>query len=151
MTEKKTILVGGTFDILHVGHLKFLKFAKAQATPSQLIVIIARDETVKKTSHHTPIFSENERKELVENLKMVDKAILGNLPGKSSFLDILTTVRPDIVVLGHDQFFNANKIEEWAMNHGLNLKVIRAREFTVEGLASSSAVRKKVREVENEE
>lgn len=150
MKKKKRILVGGTFDIIHVGHIKFLRFAKQQAKPSELIVVIARDPTVKRKSGHYPIFGEKERKIIIESLEMVDKAVLGNPPDKYDFLDILSSVQPDMVVLGHDQFLEIEKIKEWAKKHDQKLKVKRAKKFDINGISSSSQVRNKARRMNDE-
>lgn len=145
--EKKTILVGGTFDILHLGHLQFFEYAKQQVHLSELIVVIARDATVKEQCGYYPIFSEEERQKLVKSLEIVDEAILGNPPEENDFFDILFSIKPDIIVLGHDQFFKQEKLQEWTENHGLQIKIIRAKEFDIDGISSSSQARKKVREL----
>lgn len=150
MKKKKKILVGGTFDIIHVGHINFLRFAKQQAKPSELIVVIARDSTVKRKSGHYPIFGQEERKIIIESLEMVDKAVIGNPPDKHDFLDILSSIKPDIVVLGHDQFLEVEKIKEWSKEHNQKLKVKRAKKFDSNGISSSSQARKKARRMNDE-
>lgn len=142
---KKKVMVGGTFDILHTGHLEFLKFAKKQANPSELIVVIARDATVEKRRGHAPLFGEKERKKLVESLEVVDKAVLGNPPGEYGIFHIISSINPHVIVLGYDQPFKEDKLEEWAEKHGLNFHVLRAKKFNIEGISSSSEVRERVR------
>ena len=137
------IVVGGTFDIIHVGHIRFLWAAKKLAENSELIVIVARDETVKKIKGREPIFSEEERLEIVSNLKPVDKAVLGYKIGERSFFDILLELKPDIVALGYDQKINENDIREWAKRNDLNIKVIRLPKFECE-ISSSTMVREKI-------
>lgn len=149
--RKKKIMVGGAFDILHVGHLEFLKFAKKQAHPSELIVVIARDATVKKNKGRPPIFGEEERRKLVKNLEMVDKAILGKPPKNHDFYEILSSIKPDLIVLGHDQPFKVDKLKQWAKDHDLNLDLLRAKEFNIEGISSSSEARERVRRLRDGE
>lgn len=81
---------------------------------------MARDETIKKFKGRAPIFNENERKLILENLKMVKKAILGDQ--KDFFVPVLTE-NPDIIFLGPDQY--SSWIEERISKSGLNTKIMR--------------------------
>jgi FAD synthetase len=76
--KKKVVLASGVFDLLHLGHVKFLEEAKkAGGKDAVLIVIIARDSTVEENKGRKPIMSENQRRTLVESLRVVDEAVLG--------------------------------------------------------------------------
>lgn len=67
----KTIFVNGTFDILHVGHIQLLNYAKSLG--DRLIVAIDTDRRVKSLKgNDRPINSQEERKYLLENIKSVD-------------------------------------------------------------------------------
>ena len=90
-------LTGGAFDILHIGHLFTLEKAKALA--DVLVVVVARDETVRARKKREPIHKEEYRRRMVEALKPVDLAIVGS----SSPLETVARVSPDIVVYGYDQ------------------------------------------------
>jgi cytidyltransferase-like protein len=94
----KTVVVFGVFDLLHPGHLHFLEAAKRYG--SRLVVVVTRDARVKDDKGRDPVFDEKERLLMVRALSIVDKAILGDSPGKYS---VLGRVKPDIVALGHDQ------------------------------------------------
>ena len=77
----KKVLVFGTFDILHPGHKYFLKQAKEQAGYSEagyLVIVVARDLTVKQVKHEFPVNNETERLLQVQKLEYVDKAMLGS-------------------------------------------------------------------------
>lgn len=96
--KKKTkVIVFGTFDLLHPGHLSFLAQAKKQGI---LTVVITRDEVVKTQKYHAPIFSEHERMKMVGALRVVDRVILGDPPGRWS---VLKREKPDIIGIGYDQ------------------------------------------------
>jgi FAD synthetase len=76
--RRKVVLASGVFDLLHLGHVKFLEEAKKAGGPNaKLIVIVARDSTVEKRKGMKPVIPENQRRALVESLKVVDEAILG--------------------------------------------------------------------------
>ena len=58
--KKKSVLASGTFDLLHFGHVKYLEEAKeAGGKNAELIVIVARDSTVKKRKGKKPVMPEN--------------------------------------------------------------------------------------------
>jgi len=138
-------MVGGVFDIIHVGHIKFLWAAKKIYEPSELIVVVARDNTVKKIKGRPAVFSERERLEIVSNLKPVDKAVLGyEITDSDSFFRIIHEYKPDIIALGYDQFFNEEEILAKARIEKMSLKIVRLPKFNFNGLCSSTEVRKRV-------
>ncbi len=98
----KVVLVGGAFEIIHPGHCLFLNEAKKLG--NFLVVIIARNKTVEKRKGIC-IVDENVRKQVVECLKPVDIAILGD---ENDFLKPVKRVMPDIIALGYDQDLDLN-------------------------------------------
>jgi FAD synthetase len=141
--KKKVVLASGVFDLLHLGHVKFLEEAKkAGGKDAELIVIIARDSTVKKNKGRKPIMSENQRRALVESLKVVDEAVLGF--ENFDLGDVVERVKPDIIALGYDQMDMENGAKTYVKEHGLDIKVIRIGKFEEDELDSSSKIRKKI-------
>ncbi len=112
----------GTFDILHPGHIHYLKESKALG--DELVVVIARDSRAgeKKDLY----FSEDERREMVEALEAVDRAVLG------SEGDIYSTVRevdPDVITLGYDQEHDEEEVKKMAEKAtGHTVEVVRIDE-----------------------
>ncbi len=96
--RKRTVLVFGTFDILHPGHLAFLNFAKHHG--ATLVVVVARDATVRHYKKRPPYMSQEDRLSLVASLAVVDRALLGDNVGQWR---VIRKVRPDIICIGHDQ------------------------------------------------
>ncbi len=142
------VLVGGSFDIIHVGHIKMLKQAKELCPHGELIVVIARDSTIRKYKKREPILPENDRLEIIKAIKYVDKAILGNELGEKTFFDIIYEIKPDIIALGYDQQINETELKEWLAKKGLQTKIIRLKKYEPEsGLNSSSAIRNKILEI----
>lgn len=77
LTEKKDnkVIVNGTFDILHIGHIKLLEYAKSLG--NHLTVAIDTDRRIKtKKGLSRPINNEFERKTMLEALKSVDQVIV---------------------------------------------------------------------------
>ena len=143
--EKKVVLASGVFDLLHLGHVKFLEEAKkAGGKDVELIVIIARDSTVEKNKGRRPIMSENQRRALVESLKVVDEAVLGF--EQFDLGDVIELVKPDVIALGFDQADMEKGVKAYVKTHGLSIKVIRIGKFEEDELDSSSKIRQKILE-----
>ena len=143
-TELHTVvLASGVFDLLHLGHVKFLEAAKkAGGTNSHLIVVIARDRTVEKTKGRKPIMSENQRRALVESLKVVDEAVLGL--EDFDIGDVIQKVKPDVIALGYDQTELEQRVKAFAEKNSLKVKVVRLARFGADELDSSSKIRQKI-------
>lgn len=142
--KKQTIvLASGVFDLLHLGHVKFLEEAKrAGGKNAELIVIIARDSTVEENKGSKPVMSENQRRALVESLKVVDEAVLGF--EKFDIGDVIDRIKPDVIALGYDQRGMEKRVREYVDKHGLNVKVVRVGKFEEDELDSSSKIRQKI-------
>lgn len=121
------VMAVGVFDLLHAGHLHYVEQAKSLG--DELIVVVAHDDTVRKQKHE-PVTNQELRRRMVEGLKPVDQAIVGNPPSEPIF-DILNIVKPDIIALGYDQKHSQDSIKKGLDNNGWSqVEVIR-----VEGLA----------------
>ena len=141
--KKKIVLASGVFDLLHLGHVKFLEEAKKTGGKNaELLVIIARDSTVEETKGRKPIMSENQRLALVESLKVVDEAVLGF--EKFDIGDVIERIKPDVIALGHDQVDMEQRVRKYVNNHKLNVKVVRIGKFEEDAIDSSSKIRQKI-------
>tara|TARA_B100001778_G_scaffold293714_1_gene264992 strand:- start:850 stop:1347 length:498 start_codon:yes stop_codon:yes gene_type:complete len=121
------VMAVGIFDLLHAGHLHYVEQAKSLG--EELVVVIAHDETVRKQKHE-PVTGQDLRRRMVEGLKPVDQAIIGNPPGVPIF-EILKQIDPDLIALGYDQKHSIDAIRKGLDNHGFeNVEVTR-----VEGLS----------------
>ncbi|RLF88064.1 FAD synthase [Thermococci archaeon] len=142
MSEKKKIrvVVGGVFDILHVGHIHFLK--KAKELGDELIVIVAHDETVKERKGREPINSMYERAELLKALKMVDEVVIGE-PHHISF-ELVKKLKPDVIALGPDQNFDLCVLREELRKHGIEAEVIRIPYAYKTDVAKTSKIIQKI-------
>jgi FAD synthetase len=140
---RKIVLASGVFDLLHLGHVKFLEEAKkAGGEDAELVVVVARDRTVEETKGSKPIMPENQRRALVDSLKVVDEAVLGF---KSLDIgDVIERVKPDVIALGYDQTEMETRVQEYVRKHGLSVKVVRVGKFESEELDSSSKIRQKI-------
>ena len=141
--RKKVVLASGVFDLLHLGHVRFLEEAKqAGGENAELVVIIARDSTVEKIKGKKPIMSEEQRCILVESLKVVDKAILG-FEG-FDIGEVIDEIKPDIIALGYDQTEMETTVQTYITMHQLPIEVVRIGKFGKNALDSSSKIKEKI-------
>ncbi len=133
------VLATGTFDILHPGHLRYL--SEARALGDELYVILARDSMIKHKPK--PIVPETQRLAMVTALHIVDKAMLGS---ERDIFEPLREIKPDIIALGKNQFFNDKELQVKLNASGINAKVIRIQSFEQCELCSSASIIKRVLE-----
>lgn len=113
----------GVFDILHPGHIYYLKEAKKLG--NTLCVVVATDSTVRKLKHE-PINPEKIRLNLIKELRIVDEVYLGH---KDDMYKIVKEIKPDIIALGFDQVHDENIIRFELKKRKINAKVMRLSEF----------------------
>ena len=138
-----TVLASGVFDLLHYGHIRFLEEAKRQGgSDSRLMVIIARDETVKRMKGKAPIIPEDQRRALVEALNVVDEALLGY--EEMNLEAVIEKIKPDIIAVGHDQDDIERQTRRIVEERGLKFRVVKIGRFGKEELNSSSKIKGKI-------
>ena len=113
----------GTFDLLHMGHIFYLKEAKKLG--NKLSVVVATDSTVRKLKHE-PINPEETRLNLIQELKIVNEAFLGY---EKDMYKIVEEIKPDIIAIGYDQIHDEDKITKELDERSLSAKIIRLSEY----------------------
>ncbi len=135
------VVATGVFDLLHLGHVHFLR--QAAKLGDRLTVIVAHDDTVRRLKRE-PVVPGAVRAELVAALKPVDGVVIGN-PG--DMLAVIDKLRPDLIVLGHDQrIFDPAKLEAKLADRGLTVKVLRLPKLE-HGLAGTRKMIRRVLEL----
>jgi FAD synthetase len=129
----KKILIFGVFDGIHEGHLFLIKEAKKKGI---VVVIIARDEVVKKLKGNIPKYNEKERINSLLELEDIDQVFLGDKEQGS--YRILKEINPDEILLGYDQQKIFESLHK-AIKEGriLDTKIKFAESFKGEELHSS--------------
>lgn len=141
--RRTLVLASGVFDLLHLGHVRFLEEAKkAGGKNAELVVIVARDSTVESRKGKKPIMSEDQRRALVESLKVVDEAILGY--ENFSLDQVVDKIKPDIIAMGYDQKDMTRAVEKAIAKKGLQIKIVRVGKFGEDELNSSSEIKRKI-------
>lgn len=95
----KTVLVGGCFDLLHKGHVSFLK--KAKEAGEKLIVLLESDEKIKKLKgEDRPVQTQKIRAEALGELGFVDEVIsLPFMISDSDYDELIKKIKPDIIAI----------------------------------------------------
>ncbi len=124
------ILTFGVFDYFHLGHLRLFKQCKTYA--DYLIVAMQNSEYILKYKPEAKILYDNdERKEMLESIRIVDKVIIYN----SLSPETLATIDFDILALGEDHKGGRfDEAEQWCLENGK--KVVRLKR--TQGICSSN-------------
>lgn len=130
------VLVTGTFDILHPGHLSL--FRQAKKLGDFLIVVVARDSTVLKIKGRRPHHSQQLRIRCLKKVKLVDRVVLGR-PGDK--LKVIELQKPDVIGLGYDQRAFTRGLRQQLKKRGLRVRVVRLKAFRPH-LFKSSLIKK---------
>lgn len=100
--SRSIVLAGGCFDILHIGHIQFLKNAKKNG--DLLFVLLENDSNVKKLKGRgRPINSQKDRAQILSSTKYVDYVVL--LPNMSTDKDydkLVYELNPDVIAVSQN-------------------------------------------------
>ena len=143
--RRKVVLASGVFDLLHLGHVKFLEEAKKAGGPSsRLVVVVAKDRTVEKRKGRRPVIPENQRCALVASLKVVDEAMLGY--STFDMGEVVEKIRPDIIAVGHDSHLSKleQTVRKLVETKGLKIKIVKIGKFSSDELDSSSKIKQRI-------
>ena len=134
----KKVLVFGTFDYLHDGHINFFKQAKKFG--DYLVVLVAKDETVLDIKKNQTVFDEQTRLKKVEECGLADEVVLGS---KGDKYEILKIIKPTVICLGYDQSAFVDKLEEKLKEFALSAEIVRLKSYKPE-IYKSSKMRGKI-------
>ena len=116
----RVVLAGGVFDIIHPGHIHTLNAAKTLG--DVLVVVVATDNTAIKMKKREPLHSQEQRKELVNSLSMVDICLIGQ---EDDIFKTVNNVKPQIIALGYDQVHQEKFITDGCKRINLDAEVAR--------------------------
>jgi glycerol-3-phosphate cytidylyltransferase len=117
---KKIVFTNGCFDILHIGHIRYLKEAKALG--DVLIIGLNSDESVKKLKGEgRPVQSEQERAEILSALEVIDYVVIFN---EDTPKEIILELKPDIQAKGGDYKEDEIPEKEALESYGGELRIL---------------------------
>jgi len=114
------VFANGCFDLIHVGHIRYLRGAKAEG--DILLVAINDDASVRRNKGESrPVQPEHERVEVISALEMVDLITLFNDPTVDGLLDLL---RPDVHAKGTDYTVETVPERETVLAYGGRIAIV---------------------------
>ena len=118
----KILYTGGTFDLFHSGHVKFLKMCKEIA--DYVVVSLNTDEFIYEYKNAYPIINYANRKEVLLSCKYVDE-VIPNIGGKDS-KPAINSVGPDYIAIGtdwakKDYYSQMNFTQKWLDDNNITL------------------------------
>lgn len=116
----KTVMIFGTFDIIHGGHIHMFK--EAQEYGDFLIAVVARDVNVERIKKNGALHNETERLEFLKHVDLIDEVVLGD---KTDIYKVIFEKKPDVIALGYDQKLYVDQLEEAITKCGLQTKIVR--------------------------
>ncbi len=128
----KTVMLFGTFDLLHAGHIAFFK--QGRKFGDKLIVVVARDVNVQKTKGQLPLHNEKERLELLKHIDIIDQAVLGDA---HDVYKVIKKMKPNVVALGYDQVAFTDKLQAKLTEFKLATKIVRLKPYQAQTKKSS--------------
>ena len=134
-TSLKVVLTGGVFDIIHPGHIHTLNSAKRLG--DVLVVVVATENTAQKMKKRKPLHNQEQRRDLVKSLSMVDLCVIGH---EGDIFKTVEQIKPEIIALGYDQIHQEKFITDGCRKLNLNVKVARLQSSIPE--ISSSEIEK---------
>jgi cytidyltransferase-like protein len=139
MSEKnnKKVFVSGCFDILHSGHIAFLKEASQYG---DLYVGLGSDRTIYDLKGRRTINSEEERKYMLEALSCVHNVKINLGTGILDFLDDMKTLRPDVFIVNEDG--HTPDKEQICKDMGVDYKVLKRIPYANLPVRSTTSLRK---------
>lgn len=143
---KKIVFTNGCFDIIHIGHIRYLK--QAISYGDYLIVAINSDESIKKIKgDNRPIIKQDQRAEVLSSLDFITYVTIFD---ESTPINLIEKIKPDFLVKGSDWKYDEIVGKDFVESYGG--KVVRVN--LTEGISTTSIIERiimidKIRELRN--
>lgn len=134
LLARKKVLVAGSFEIIHPGHIHYIREAWRRG---RVYVVVARDNSIRKFKKRDPIIPEEQRLRVVSEIRYVYKAILGD---EEDYLKPVEEVKPDLILLGPDQWPSEEKLAIELKRRGVEASIERLSSRVDEELYSTSRI-----------
>ena len=96
--SQRTVITFGTFDVFHVGHVRVLQ--RAAELGDRLVVGVSSDALNLSKKGRAPVFNEDERREIIQSIRVVDEVFLEESLEKKR--DYIVEHHADVLVMGDD-------------------------------------------------
>jgi rfaE bifunctional protein nucleotidyltransferase chain/domain len=131
---KKVVITNGCFDILHVGHVRYLQETKKYG--DYLLILLNSDKSVKKIKGETrPINNEEDRAEILCALNCVDYVVMFD---ETSPRNLLDEIKPDVYTKGADYNMETLPEADIVRKNNIEVKFIKF----VDGKSTTNTINK---------
>jgi FAD synthetase len=105
----KIVLVGGCFDVIHYGHVSFLKQARSHG--SELVVALESDGNVtRRKGPKRPIHTQKQRQEMLLSLTVVDRIIpLPTMENEQDYAEMVRKIQPSVIAVTQGDPYHDSK------------------------------------------
>ncbi len=118
------VLIFGTFDVIHPGHIQMIRQARGYG--DRIACIVARDSTVEKIKGKKPQNNEETRVENLKKLGLLDMVMLGHIEDP---YNVLEAIKPDVICLGYDQISFTEKLQDELLKRNIDAKIVRLSSY----------------------
>jgi FAD synthetase len=136
----RRVVATGTFDILHPGHIYYLE--ESRKLGDELHVIVARDANVRHKPR--PVIGENQRLKVVQALRVVDSARLGDA---TDMFRPIREIDPAVITLGFNQHFSEEDLKKALRERGIGAEVVRIGEYSGDPCTSTRRIIERIIEI----
>lgn len=134
LRAKKIVFTNGCFDLLHIGHVRYLQQAKSLG--DLLVVGVNSDESVRRLKGPTrPLQTEQDRAEILAALGAVDFAVIFN---EDTPLELIKKIKPNVLVKGGDWKVEQIVGSDFVMSYGGQVKSLQF----VDGRSTTNIINK---------
>lgn len=131
---KKIVFTNGCFDIIHLGHVKYFQFAKAQG--DVLVVGVNTDASIRRLKgEKRPVINEEDRCGVLEELESIDYLVRFD---QDTPIDLINAIRPDVLVKGAD--YRKEQVVGWEIVEGYGGRIALAP--LIEGRSTSNVIQR---------
>jgi Glycerol-3-phosphate cytidylyltransferase (EC 2.7.7.39) len=134
----KTVMVAGTFEILHPGHITYLREAWKLG---YVTAVVSSDENAERIKGRKIVIPQQQRAEVLSSLYYIHKVVPGR-PG--DIFEILGEVKPDIILLGPNQKVSEDVVKSEAKKRGVEAEVVRLSDLKQCELCSTTRIIDKI-------
>ena len=131
---RKIVFTNGCFDIVHLGHVEYFRFAKRQG--DVLVVAVNSDDSIRRLKGpRRPIISEEDRLSVLEELESIDYLVKFD---EDTPIPLLEKLRPDVLVKGAD--YSKEKVVGWELVESYGGRIALAP--LVDGRSTSNVIQR---------
>lgn len=140
IANQKKVLVGGCFDVIHFGHIEFLKKAKEQG--DFLIIVLEPDEFIVTRKNRKPVHTQEERAAILSSIRYVDLVMkLPFFKNESDYTTMVSKIQPSIIAVTEGDSLLENKKKQ-AAKIGAEVKIVTPiiRDFSSSKIINHAAL-----------